>query len=42
MADLVEKHSGGWPITEDANARQRRQADAQVGRERALELGATD
>lgn len=42
MADLVEKHSGGWPITEDPHARQRRTADAQVGRQRALELGATD
>ncbi len=42
MADLVEKHMGGWPTTEDVGARQRRQVDAQVGRQRALELGATD
>ncbi len=42
MANLVEKHTGGWPTNEEAGAQQRRQADAQVGRQRALELGATD
>ncbi len=42
MADLVEKHTGGWPTGGELNGRQHRQADALVGRQRALELGAAD
>lgn len=42
MADIVERHSGGWPTSADASSRERYQADAEVGRQRALELGAAD
>ena len=42
MADLVEKHTAGWPVAGDAAVRQRRAADAHIGRQRALELGAAD
>lgn len=38
LAGLVEQHSGGWPVSAQAVAQ--RQADAQLGRQRALELGA--
>lgn len=38
MADIVEQHTGGWPISAAAQAA--RHADAEIGRQRALELGA--
>ena len=37
MADIVEQHTGGWPISHDEQAARR--ADAEVGRLRAMELG---
>ena len=40
MAGIVEQHTGGWPISADAGVEQARQADAAIGRARALELGA--
>jgi ferrochelatase len=39
MASIVEQHSGGWPISADPHALEAQQADADVGRLRALELG---
>ena len=38
MADIVEQHTGGWPISNAEQAARR--ADAEVGRLRAVELGA--
>lgn len=38
MADIVEQHTGGWPISNEAQAARR--ADAEIGRLRAVELGA--
>ena len=40
MAGLVEQHTGGWPVTQTEQSA--RQADADIGRQRALELGSAD
>ena len=42
MAAIVEKHTLGWPTGSDLESHQRLQKDADIGRARALELGATD
>lgn len=41
MADVVEQHIGGWPTAADPALENARLADAQTGRLRALEIGAT-
>lgn len=42
MATLVESHTGGWPLSGAAEALAARRADAEVGRTRALAIGASD
>ena len=40
MASVVEQHLGGWPTTSSPSAREARKADAEIGRQWALTLGA--
>jgi ferrochelatase len=42
MAALVERHMQGWNISADPEAHERLRKDADIGRQRALELGAAD
>jgi ferrochelatase len=42
MAALIEAHTGGWPVSSSPQVQAARQADAEVGREQALALGALD
>ena len=42
MADIVEQHTGGWPIAMDPQLQAHALADAETGRARALELGAAN
>jgi ferrochelatase len=42
MAALIEAHTGGWPVSSSPQVQAARQADADVGREQALALGALD
>jgi hypothetical protein len=42
MAALIEAHTGGWPVSSEPKLQEARQADAEVGREQALALGALD
>jgi ferrochelatase len=42
MASIVEQHTQGWPTGSDAEKQEHLRKDAEVGRQRALELGATD
>jgi hypothetical protein len=42
MAALIEANTGGWPVSSSPQVQAARQADADVGREQALALGALD
>ena len=42
MGSVVEQHLGGWPTTSLRSVQQARQADADIGRQWALTLGAED